>query len=216
MFAAYRGKTVAFDGYRVSVVNGELTGKSPDAERQSIREEINEARREPNRANAWIRKANGWYVDRSNCKVERRWNCEAHGRWNQRRIRQGEFASNTVLACGCRVYHKPYTGKLAVSQILKEQNATVRLAMMRCYGLERFFLDANPTVLDESSGYQLLDIVLDANGWREARVRALKMNCSTTGATYINSVPPEIETVPQGLDWMFDTTDYLGQVSQQA
>jgi hypothetical protein len=40
-------------------------------------------------------------------------------------------------------------------------------------------------------------------------MKALKMNCPSTGAVYINAVPPNVEDVPTALDWMFDTQDYL-------
>lgn len=212
MFASYNGQTAAFDGNSVSVESGILAGIAEDVERAAMREEFNEARREPARANAWIRKANGWFVDRSNCAVAQRWQCEAYGRRNRRVIRNGGVAHDTVLGCGCRVYHKPYAGKLTVETIMQETNSTVRLAKMRCYGMERFFIDANPAVIDTQAGYQLLDLKLDT--WNS--VRALKMACTTTGAVYINTVPPQLQNVPAALDWMFDTKDYLGQVTQQA
>lgn len=219
MFAHYgdwdKGETVAFTGNGVKLSSGKLIGKSADAARQEIREELNEARREPARANAWIRKANGWFVDRKACTASR-WQCESRG-WRARRgnIRNGGVESDTVLWCGCRVYHKPYSGKLTVEQIMQETNSTVRLAKMRCYGIERFFLDAKAAVIHEQAGYQLLDISF-TDRWHVDHVRALKMNCSTTNAVYINSVPPTLDTVPDAVDWMFNTKDYLGQVSQQA
>lgn len=105
---------------------------------------------------------------------------------------------------------KPYRG--TVESIMQEENVSVRVAKMTCYGIEKFFLDAKAKVLDEKAGYQLLELPLD--NWQN--LRALKMACTTTNAVYINSVPPHIQTVPEGLDWMFNTTDYLGTVSQQA
>lgn len=112
---------------------------------------------------------------------------------------------------------KPFRG--TVQDIMNEENATVRVAKMRCYGIERFFIDAKPTMLDERAGYQLLALPLEGQvvtgqGWRE--IRALKMACTTTGAVYVNTVPGTCADVPEALDWMFDTTDYLGTVGQQA
>lgn len=105
---------------------------------------------------------------------------------------------------------KPFKG--TVDDILAEENATVRVAKMRCYGMDRFFVDAKPDIVDEKAGYQLLAIPID--NWRKAK--ALKMACTTTGAVYINTVPEHCHTVPDALDWMFDTHDYLGQVTEQA
>jgi hypothetical protein len=104
------------------------------------------------------------------------------------------------------------TFKGTVADIMAEDNATVRVAKIRCYGLEKFFLDAKTVVIDERAGYQLLELPLDR--WRT--MRALKMACTTTGAVYINAVPEHIRTVPAGLDWMFDTRDYLGTIGQQS
>jgi hypothetical protein len=95
---------------------------------------------------------------------------------------------------------KPYKG--TVESILQEDNATVRLAKMRCYGMDKFFLDAKPTIVHEQAGYQLIELPLDTS-WR--KIRALKMACSTTGAVYINTVPEHLRDVPSALDWMFDT-----------
>jgi hypothetical protein len=101
--------------------------------------------------------------------------------------------------------------KLTVAKILEEENQTVRLAMMRVFGFDRFILEANAKVIDEKAGYELLELPMD----RWSNLRALKMKCSTTGAVYINQVPPHCHEVPSALDWMFDTKDYLGQITQQ-
>jgi hypothetical protein len=101
--------------------------------------------------------------------------------------------------------------KLTVAKILEEENQTVRLAMMRVFGFDRFILDSGAKVVDQKADYELLELPLDR--WNV--LRALKMKCSTTGAVYINQVPPHCQEVPSALDWMFDTKDYLGQVTQQ-
>ena len=106
---------------------------------------------------------------------------------------------------------KPFRG--TVADILKEENQTVRVAKMRCYGLERFFIDAKTDVVDAREGYELLSFPLD----RWNLMYALKMACTTTGAVYINPVPPSAATnVSTALDWMFNTENYLGTVSQQS
>lgn len=101
--------------------------------------------------------------------------------------------------------------KLTTAKILEEENQTVRLAMMRVYGLDRFILESKAKVIDAQADYELLELPLD----RWSVLRALKMKCSTTGAVYINQVPPHCREVPSALDWMFDTKDYLGQITQQ-
>jgi hypothetical protein len=101
--------------------------------------------------------------------------------------------------------------RLTVEKILAEENQTVRLAMMRVFGFDRFVLQSNAKVIDEKAGYELLE--LPGDRWNT--VKALKMKCSTSGAVYINQVPPHCREVPGALDWMFDVKDYLGLVTQQ-
>jgi hypothetical protein len=101
---------------------------------------------------------------------------------------------------------------LTVQNILEEEDASVRLAKMHVYGLDRFLLDAKAAVIHQEAGYQLLQ--LDWGTWD--RITALKMTCPSTGAVYVSPVPPNVRSVPEDLDWMFDTKDYLGQVVQQS
>ncbi len=88
----------------------------------------------------------------------------------------------------------------------------MRVAKMTCYGMEKFFLDSNAKVLDDKAGYQLLSLPFDR--WNE--MKALKMTCPSTGAVYVNAVPPTMNEVPAALDWMFNTENYLETVTQQA
>jgi hypothetical protein len=199
------GNEVLLDNKASISAEGELDGGDVTEYRKQRREERNAENRVRNRARYWVRKARGIYVDRSQCKVER-WKCNTVGRWNRRNLREGTYE------CGCRTYIKPATYNGTVESILQEENQTVRVAKMTCYGLEKFFLDAKAAVVDEKAGYQLLELPLDS--WQ--RVRALKMTCPSTGVVYINSVPPTINEVPVALNWMFDTTDYLGTVAQQS
>ncbi len=123
-----------------------------------------------------------------------------------------------VHACGCRVYRKPYTGKLTVQRIMAEENASVRLAMMHACGLDRFLLDAGAKVISEEAGYQLLDLVTDRSSrwWVVGRIRALRMTCPSISATYINTVPPNVSNVCEATNWMFNTSNYLERVGVHA
>ena len=95
---------------------------------------------------------------------------------------------------------------------MAEDNAAVRAAMMSIYGTERFFIDANPEVLDTHNDYSLMSLQFGTG----QHVRALKMRCPSAEAVYIQTVPPETNTVPAALDWIFDTKDYLSQVTVQS
>lgn len=106
---------------------------------------------------------------------------------------------------------KPFRG--SIENILQEENSTVRVAKMQCYGIEKFFLDAKPKTIDTHGDYLLLEI--PGRTWTQ-NVRALKMTCPSTSAVYINMVPPQTDTVARALDFMFNTTDYLGTISQQS
>lgn len=196
-----RGNECLVDNTAHISAEGEISGGDVTEYRKERREERNAANRVRNRARYWARKARGIFVDRSGCKVER-WRCDTR----RRRFRADE------PSCGCRVYHKPGTYSGTVESILQEENVTVRVAKMTCYGIEKFFLDAKAKVIDENSGYQLLSLPLT----RWDTVRALKMVCPSTGAVYINSVPPNVSKVPVALDWMFNTDNYLETVTQQS
>lgn len=88
----------------------------------------------------------------------------------------------------------------------------MRVAKMRIYGMERFFLDAKPEIIDTRAGYDLLSLTFG----RWDNMRALKMSCPSTGAVYLNAVPPQTATVPDALNFMFDCEDYLGTLTQEA
>ncbi len=186
--------------------DGVISGGDVQEYRKERREERNAANRVRNRARYWIRKARGWFIDRSECKAERRWDCELASHWQRNRLAEGTYK------CGCRAYIKRATYRGTVESILQEENVTVRVAKMTCYGLEKFFLDARAKVLDDKAGYQLLSLPFDR--WNE--MKALKMICPSTGAVYVNAVPPPMNEVPAALDWMFDTTNYLETVTQQS
>lgn len=106
--------------------------------------------------------------------------------------------------------HKP--GKLTVQGIIDEPNASIRVAKMAAYGIDRFMCEANPNVLESVAGYDLVSF--GHTGWGDGVV-ALKMTCPSTGAVYINTVPPYLRSVREAVDWMFDCKDYLDKVGQQ-
>ncbi len=180
--------------------------------REKLRKERNELNAVQSRARRWIRKAQGLYLDRSNCTQR---HCFCHprprgwGRWRPTRLTEGEICAE----CHCRMVRKPASAEgLTVADITAESNVSVRVAKMKIFGIERFFLEAGARVLDEHQSYQLLSLELDR--WRA--IRALKMSCPSTGAVYINAVPPTIRNVSEGLDWMFGVESYLERIAQES
>lgn len=181
---------------------GKVTGGSVAKVLAQWKVEDKESRRQA----YWIRKARGLERDRSQCT--QRW-CRCHSRGG------GRPASSFVGHCdhcGCTVTRVQYKCKLTVAQIMAEDNITVRMAMANVYGLDRFLVDARAQTIDTYGEYALLDMPMGQ--WQA--IRALKMTCPSTGAVYISPVEPRTRTVAEALDWMFQTEDYLGQVSQQA
>jgi hypothetical protein len=184
-------------------------------ERRDAEERV--TRRVRSRLRRWVQKARALYIDRSGCEYGvRNWGCEfqIHPFSGLRHLptQEGTFR------CGCRVYRKPpNTKRLTVAKIMAEPNVSVRVAMMHVYGLDRFLLDAGAKVIDEEAGYQLLDFnVGNSHASWGVHIHALKMTCPSTSAVYINAVPPHINTVCEGLDWVFDVKNYLGQVAQES
>lgn len=112
-----------------------------------------------------------------------------------------------------------------VAKIMAEKNATVRTAKISIYGIEKFFNDAGAKTINKEAGYEL--ITLDTGLAHQQRDRwgreqtanvvltALRMSCSTTGAVYVNTVPPQMRTVRAALDWMYDIPNYLGRIGVQ-
>ena len=107
--------------------------------------------------------------------------------------------------------YQPKT-KFTVADIVTEPNITVRMAMVHVYGLERFLIDGEATTIDCHGEYHLLDMPM--GDWRT--IRALKMVCPSTHAVYISPVEPRVKTVPEALDWYFQTENYLGSLTQES
>lgn len=205
---------VALVGNRVDILpDGTVEGGGDYAAfKEGVRKADNERNRVRSRARYWIRKARGIYVDRSKCQAYPHWNCGTRSRWAQRQgLQIGTYG------CGCVVYREPARAdRLTVESIVAEDNATVRLAKMNIYGLDRFMLDAGAQVKNREAGYELVELDMGGRGWASEAIRALKMTCPSTGAVYINMVPPHTSSVREGLDWMFSTENYMEQIGQQA
>jgi hypothetical protein len=197
-------------------------GEDPAAFFAQIKKQRRERYRGQDRARYWIKKARGLSVDRTDCKAPHSPNpsytgvayCSSIGLWYNS-IRRGQ-----VFQCGCKVVHRPPSSKgLTVQSIMEERNTTVRSAMLVCYGVQKFFLDARAKIIDElGDEYQLLDLPMPEleDSWRSFdRVRALQMECPSTGEIYINPVPPNVVSVPQALNWIYNTDTYIETVGVQ-
>ena len=209
----YWAPVATFEHHTLTIHSDGLIDNGGDCQMalDAYRRARNERQRPANRLRYWVRKARGIYVDRAQCH-ESRWRCDTRSRWGRRRLTEG------VCTCGCRVYRKAYAGKLTVQSIMAEPNTSVRLAQIHCYGLDRFLLDAGASTIDTDAGYELIQFEFDRpNRWSQQDIiRALKMVCPSTGAVYINPVPPHLDNVRAGLDWMFNTENYLERVGAQA
>jgi hypothetical protein len=101
---------------------------------------------------------------------------------------------------------------LTLDIIQAEPNVTIRTAMIKVYGIERFMTQINAKVLDVHGEYQLLSYSLDS--WQH--IRALKMVCPSTKTVYIHPVEPRCSSVSAALDWMFQTENYLERLKAEA
>lgn len=174
------------------------------AQLDAVYQEWKDADRESARVSRWLSRARG--LKRTH-KCDKGW-CRCHPRagWGRRQTLQ----LGTCGDCGCVVERWQPKTRLTVDEIMSEPNITVRMAMAHVYGLEKFLLDAKAKTIDTHGEYQLLDMPMGT--WQH--IRALKMTCPSTGAVYISPVEPNVSTVPQALDWYFQTKDYLGSVTQ--
>lgn len=117
--------------------------------------------------------------------------------------------------------------RLTVKGIMAEPNTTIRMAKARVYGIDRFLTDAGSTVVNAEAGYELLRFSLglsERERWNsqtgkqervEEFIQALRMTCPSTKETYIETVPPNVATVREALDWRYNMTGYLDKVGQQ-
>lgn len=101
---------------------------------------------------------------------------------------------------------------LTLAMIQAERNTTVRAAMIKVYGLERFLTQVEAQTLDTHGEYRLVSYAL--NTWQN--IRALKMVCPSTQTVYIHPVDPRCDTVAKALDWMFQTEGYLNRLQAEA
>lgn len=232
---------VCVDSVASISARGKLTGGNVVKYRADRKEARAEEMRPINRGRYWLRKSEGIHVDRSKCftkdetntvagwqegtmrKVQR-YDCGLYGRSGARARSLASGETEKTLACGCRVFYVAPSAKgITVSGILAEDNATVKAAQLKIYGIEKFFEDAKPTVLDEVGTYQLLQIETSPNvrqDWQKTYLRALKMVCSTTGNVHLHAVPArECDTVAKALNWIYNLpegSDYLRDIGQQS
>jgi hypothetical protein len=170
------------------------------------------------RGRYWVRKARGVFRNRCGKRYPDR--CDWRHIWPK-----------PVTAwkgnCGCKVYTEKAESRDTVKTILEEKNATVRSAKIKIYGVEKFFTDAGSQIINEEGGYQLLTLNTgraerEPTNRRDSRsatenliLRALRMTCPTTGTTYVNTVPPNVTTVRQSLDWIYNIENYMERVGEQ-
>jgi hypothetical protein len=202
---------VVADSITVNVNTGEVV----TMEGQSIAEvlaEFKEQDRERRRLARWLRLGRPSKRISSGCTSARKgrgWGCGCH----PRAFRAAPVPpAGVTCKCGCTFVRQTPPPKLTLAQIMDEGNITIRMAMIRAYGIDRFLLDAEAAVIDSGHGYELLQFHVDA--WN--RITALKMRCPSTSVVYISPVAPHVTTVPQALDWYFQTKDYLSSVTQQS
>jgi hypothetical protein len=204
------------------VINGNRVSPELGETMRSVRLRLKKrdrARDTPRRRGRyWLRKARGIY--RKPCGKDSYHGCKWHNAWPRP-------TTNWEGECGCKVYTKKAVSRDTVNTIMAEQNATVRTAKIQIYGIEKFFNDAEAKTINKEAGYELLTLDTgqatreEVSRWRQPNetanivLTALRMECSTTGKVYVNTVPPEFRTVRTALDWMFDTTNYLEKVGKQ-
>jgi hypothetical protein len=91
--------------------------------------------------------------------------------------------------------------------ILDERNAEVRRALIERYGQDRFMLDAGAKSIDrqKQAGSKEFNelIAIDLPDDPDRRMVCLELRCPSTNAVYIIRVPPEIQTVQEGLAWSY-------------
>jgi hypothetical protein len=104
---------------------------------------------------------------------------------------------------GTRIPPQYYEQPVMAQQILQEENAEVRRALIERYGQERFFLDAGAAVLDRDPEHGAELIAIDLPGDPERRMVALKLHCPSTSAVSIVRVPPRYRKARAALAWSF-------------
>lgn len=197
-----------------------LKGQRYKTYKRHLIKEDNQRNQPRKRGWYWTRRARNIFRNNTKCKAEDPknrelpWNKQVScssmgGRWERQPPQSWD--------CGCVTYRKAYKRGFSkkVKEILDEPNATVRAAWMQIYGIQKFFQDAGSTTVDTNKQYKLLRMETGGGDRDTATLVALKMTCPSTGTVYINSVPNNITSVSQALDWMYDYRGYLANVGQQ-
>lgn len=170
------------------------------------------------RARYWAARVRNLFLNRKGCQAggNRRKGCSRGWDWN---------GSNTPQRwhCGCFTYRKNLKFRYSRDRILREANATVRMHMIRLYGVERFFKEVKPVKVDVKDKYELLrfntsgkSINANSPAAREEVLTALKMVCPSTGLTYVSLVPFGTNSVERALNWMYNVPDYFRMVGKES
>jgi hypothetical protein len=116
---------------------------------------------------------------------------------------------------------KPFTSEqerlywrqeLTPRSIFMEENISVRVAKIYCYGVEKFLQDGAVQTLDSEAGYELIALKMMDYG----DIVAIKMICPSTKTIYLIPVPPHLTKVSEALDWYFSIPNFLERVGAQA
>lgn len=111
------------------------------------------------------------------------------------------------LAIDERIAFRPE--EITAAEVLAERNAELRRVKLERMGYERFFTEANPTVLDvdaDRGGERRLFRVELEN---DEPLVCVSVGCPSTGRRYLLRVPPDTATCRQAIAWTagFDNPD---------
>jgi len=136
---------------------------------EDIRAEWRATDRENARISRWKSKARGLTRDMTACTDNKDWRghttnrcrCWKCGTRPFDRSKLETITGESCEHCGCRKIHTPPAcPKLTPAKIETEENATVRRAMILCYGLARMLQDAG-LVVEQSPEYTFLRHEID-------------------------------------------------------
>ena len=94
--------------------------------------------------------------------------------------------------------------KCEPQKILKEQNAEIRMDMIKACGLESLLDGLDHKVLDTMGDYQLLGIKIN-----QTSCSFLKMVNPTTGSIHIEGVANEAKTVKDAIAWRIGAQNFV-------
>jgi uncharacterized protein DUF6745 len=108
----------------------------------------------------------------------------------------GEFKMSDVLKDVCLLVKLKENMHVSVKDIIEVPDQEVKQAALKLYGYEKFCKDADAKVLDEDKkkGNKLLGV---------EEVKLLSLKDTSTSRIYLLRVPPEINSIAEGLAWTF-------------